>query len=580
MLGGIRKLLTKSPKFSEHSGQVSGGEGLEVTVEVHDRTQFELDFGLTLAHKQSTGFWRRKQRALHALDIYVFLPPQLRFGKNQFTPELFYQDIRSHFRIREPRLKFRQLLGADARTSGISPLSRLAEEFRVLEIDWSSKGAAIALREAQMFACCFYGFAARKLRRLDRRKGLENADNWLAEAIEYTEQSIQVMSHWRKLYQKSTRVLAPDPKTAREFAIVDEYCSYVISEKLTELLSVCIRRKDLNGVAFDQLLNRLKALLRLERWHGRRCGYLFMSDHGHQAELERIYYRRRVLRRHIWSVLFVELVPRRFAHFRRQLGPMTAAFVAALWAGLANIAIFWWQADPASHAKLTTAILGLNGGMILVVSAVAYILKDRIKEIGRNYFSNGLISGRYDRSFFMEAGHSFREPLTLGVMSESASLQSLMNLPQHIQAIHRQHSFDTQPLGENYAVIMHHRDYLISSSLNAENSTISSGLKESCRYNIERFLPQLDDPVKKVVGFVGKGELREFDLPKVYYVDVAIEATTSFGKSNSRWIQYHRLTLTKQGLIARVQNLGVSGTESTEERAVYPQIGEEHYQPV
>jgi hypothetical protein len=578
MFGRLGNIFKKA---QEYSGQtVPGVDRLEVAVEVHDRTQFELDLGLALAHKQTSAFWRRKPRMTHSLDIYVFLPPQLRFGKNQFSPELFYQDIRSHLRIREPRLKFRQLLGGDGRARGISPLSRLAEELRTMESESSSSRAAIALREAQMFACCFYGFAARKLRRLDRRKGLENAANWLAEAIEYTEQSIQVMSHWRRLYQKSLRVLATDAKTVREFAIIDEYCSYVISEKLTELLSVCMRRKDLQGGEFDQLLRRLKALLRLERWHGRRCGYLFMSDQGQQGELERIYYRRRVLRRHIWSVLFVELVPRRFAHFRRQLGPMTAAFVAALWAGLANIAIFWWQADPASHAKLTTAILGLNGGMILVVSAVAYILKDRIKEIGRHYFSNGLISGRYDRSFFMEAGHSFREPLTLGVMSESASLHSLMSLPEHIQSIHHQHSFDTQPLGENYAVMMHHRDYVISSSLNAENSTISSGLNESCRYNIERFLPQLDDPVKKVVGFVGKGELREFDLPKVYYVDVAIESTTSLDKSVTRWIQYHRLTLTKQGLLSRVQNLGVAQQDSAEERTVHPQIGEEQYHPI
>jgi hypothetical protein len=580
--GSLRVAKRRLPLPPDRLGKI------ECAVDVHDRTQFEIDLNMPLSGIGDLSN-ARGERSYH-LNIYMFLPPQLRFGKSQYSRDVFYQDLRSNVRVREPKLKFKQMLGVDSRPGTVSPLFRLSLMTEEAEAKARLAGAkgefdpAAMLREAQMFACCFYGFVARKLRKLSRQmltiNSVERSEEWLAEVLRLISQVVEVLSHWRRLYGRIQGLIIDDAAVRREFGFVDEYCSYLISEKLTEALSGILSSSAVKQSSdYKAAVRRLTAALRCERWYGRKSGYLFMGDQGDAAELERIYYRRRVLRRHIWSVLFVENIPRRLANFRRQLGPMTAAFLAAIWAGVANFALIWWQHEP-QRSGLSGALVGLNGFLLLILSAIAYILKDRIKEFGRHYFSYGLIGGRFDRSFALETGQDFGQRLVLGTLSESASLRSVADLPAHIRDAYQSRSLETHPLNSHYGIMLHRREIEVSSNLDAHHSVVSSGLRESCRYNIERFLPQLDDPIKRVMGFVGKGELREFELPKVYYVDVLIESISVLGKVAETQLQHFRLTLTKSGLLPRVEQFSVEPCLSADEGAMHPEIAKQQYQSV
>lgn len=159
-------------------------------------------------------------------------------------------------------------------------------------------------------------------------------------------------------------------------------------------------------IDFESFLHRCIAMNRLERWYALKRGYTWIDENSSDGHVERYMYRRGVLKRRTWGVLYLNIRKRPLFEFQRQLGAMAAAGMAALWWVVAMYFItLRGGAFLGGNATVSDDFWKTNGFLIMTASMIAYVLKDRIKENGRNFFL-----AKYSVKYQTTAKESFLSP--------------------------------------------------------------------------------------------------------------------------------------------------------------------------
>ena len=538
----------------------------------HDRTQLETVFDYPVVPSVSS----RVQTQVYEVNAWFFFPTQMGVTPQTYTKDRFFSDLRPLVRFREPRYSYRDLRGLNG--SDRSPIVFLREYIREVADGRAPTTIQRAISEARIFGCSFASYFLKRMAK--RTKALKRVHRYIATVYDESGQGAEALLHYmeetRELLSKAMyllkdwRELLVEVESlnqeylkpiATELRFVDEFCTYRFRDGLASLVRVAteIDPRLAPDVDYLSFLRRCVAINRLEHWYARKRKYAWIDELSTDDEVESYMYRRGLLKRRIWGVLYLKIRGRPLFEFQRQLGAMAAAGLAAL----------WWVVAMYFISSRGGAFLGGAGGnvssdfwqssgfMIVTASMIAYILKDRIKENGRAFISGYIFRQIPDNSERILYEPATEAPIEVGNINEYTRFVAPEELPFEVKDLRQRSYTDELEADDAPKNIIHYRKVIeiyprVISNMDYQIRAVHDIL----RVNIASYLTRLDDPQAGTDVVSTDGKLSSLMLPKVYHLDIVLRHALVANRNSKGPVvfDHFRLVLNKRGII-RIDHL-------------------------
>lgn len=528
-------------------------QSINSRVNIHDRTQVETVFSYGLKDGEYGNPHYR-------IDAYLFLPVQSGINPGTYSRSQFYNDIRALVRLREPKLTFKEMIGAKGDDNPLVKIRQILE----IQDEKTTQHATVEqlIEEARLYGCSYVSYFWRRVdRRVKRLAAL--GDTELEEQYAGIEKSVFDLCYKGYLMLDALRKMKADfktqldekfPELQQELDLVNEYCSYCFRDGLLRVLSEIQKVGDYHRV-MPNAYWQLQKFLRFNRWYASKAGFFWVNDESDAALQEEYIYRRGALKRRISSVLYLDPRSDFFFGIRQQFAPMIAAGFAAGWALFATLFLF-------KHSQFQGyqffSALSLTGIMfVTAVYVISYILKDRIKEWMRRFFEKGFVGQRPDLTSNIFFRSYMNKYLKIGMIKEYFGFIKNSKIPPDILALRLVHNDRVIDLDELASSPIHYAK-LIKLKTNALRhlDIPVSEVHDIIRLNIESYLLRLDDPLHRGLALSKEKRAIEVLMPKVYHMDFILKYSPLKNTQNSEGVvyDYYRLVVTKRGL-SRIEQL-------------------------
>lgn len=508
---------------------------------MHDRLQAESNFTFDLRPRTIY----EEQREFRA-DIYLFLPNSMGVNSSTFGADQFFRHRTSMFRVRAPLYQhLRSIEPEDLRFDS-------AEKY--FEEHLSSIERRRISNKVVQDVRLFGNFLHTELKKIrssvcSKRK---------TQTLEQREELAQIMLHRCKLlWAFRDRYLAPirkeryllDDEVIRAFSLTDEYLSY-------RLEIVLLQSRD----RLPEHEQELDEFLAREREYREKNELLVLSSEKDSRTFEAYTYRLGLLKKYMGETLFITLKSIKKDTLYRNYAAAVGAGLAATFAGIMERQRHYYLAGYDSGLRLT---------FLIAVAVVAYMLKDRVKDLTKEYFNSRLKEKLPDECFSMShlsyTSKGKAKVRELGEVWEY--LRFLKNVPADVAYL--------RTLGQMKATDPERREHVLHISRKFLFELKGPGtkkqfplLKNVHRIDISPFLTKLDNPTVPVTYYDHDGKATTMEAPKVYHINMVIRYEVLFGTSEeSRKVDYERfrLIVNKNGII-RMEQLLHRGRLEYEER--------------
>jgi hypothetical protein len=320
-------------------------------ITVHDRYQLELKLGYPLLPGKQTRY---------LIDTYLYLPASLGVNNTTYTSDEFYRDIQTYIRMKTPRFTLDQIL-SDARSpllrcesllqGGLAHLDNQQEEvlgdgFRILRAVVKSAIRAY-LTPLQQHASPSVRYPGSFEKRVAALLG----------------QVDKLECRYRDLEPLLLHAGASD-RLLRQYRLADESISVLIEDLLLQVHE--LGSDWLDGSERQRWQHKLRVRIQAEIDYRRQRGY--PSILGEQ-DSEELLLRHSALKRYTSSVLWLSTSTHREGATLEQVLFATVAGISMVFATM--VAFF------------AQSIYGQISLPVFLALVIAYMFKDRIKELGR-----------------------------------------------------------------------------------------------------------------------------------------------------------------------------------------------------
>lgn len=516
--------------------------GLSRRVELHDRNQLELKLGYRLDPRQKS--------ETYEVEAFVFISKTLGVASHSYSKRAFYKDTTAFLRFQTPRVPLSDLATRTAAEPWFEALSSvevgedLNDHVRIL---------ACVYRSALRSAVRPLRAASRDLREVSA--GRLDADvEWLSDALaSFVVELESAHTRWKASRKRVAERQSVGPGSA--WAMADEYIAAVIQDVVTGLLASLdralrgLRARRLDGEGSVSSLTEARdalarACVRVDRY-GRSQEHLRSltitdEDHREHASREAFPYRSRLLKRAMFSPMYLEARGATRIKVARNLAAMLAAMLAMAFAITAAI---WSQLE-----------WGLMTWPFVVVALVSYMIKDRIKEWGRSYLPR-----RFKR-FFPDHIKIIRakDGRELGLLRETFELKDPEDCPAEVVATRHQDPSRALAREARPEVVLAYAKRVALSRWAADSGAFSSwfvGVHDIIRFNIGRLRSRMD-AVEEDYRWVDPETLDIVNVPteRVYHVNIVLRYRV--GRGGPRSIERIRLVVDQKG-IKRVEEVDI-----------------------
>lgn len=528
---------------------------IDPRLEAHDANQLELK----LSYLVEPG--AKRQRYL--VETFMFVPRTLGISGQSYGVQGFFEDLQTFVRLKTPQVALEALAKAGRGERWFTPVRA--------ELDRLLSGGARASDELVRSLKVLGGIYRSAMRDEGRLLGSKfvSLESDVEGAMMREQELGRALSTWiEHLEAALTRLRhagsrcehAIVPQVVREtWAAVDEYVSIYAEEIATSLVQACDERLRADhdgrgrglpsGSSHDSPLAAVR-----ERLADVAIGaYRYRRSRGYpsyaipDAPNEDLPRRRRILKRVIASVLYLDLRHEEGGALQRDIIAGVAAAIAMLFAALVSL---WAQG---TWGPLSSAFIA-----VLVLS---YIIKDRIKEWARRSL------GRRFSSHLPDFVTEVRKPDSddaIGQLRESVSIidPSLID-PEIVELRHSDHPSAIASHGRPEVVVRYVKEVTLDSAGLQKAMEGVEGLNDIIRFNFAKFRARMDDPVEiyRIVHPTNRSVV-EVPCARVYHVNVVLRITRGRNKTAMSQLVRVRVVLDSEGL-KRVESIGGVGQVQT-----------------
>lgn len=512
---------------------------IDPRLEAHDANQLELK----LSYLVEPGLKRQR----YVVETFMFVPRTLGISGQSYTAAGFFEDTQTFVRLKTPTVALEALAKAGRGERWFSPVR--AELDRLLS--GGSRLTDELVRDLKLLGSIYRSAIRDEGRVLQQKFGPAEGDADEHDARD-TELARLVAAFIEHLESAMTRLRhvggrcdhAIVPSVVREtWNAVDEYVSLYAEEIVTTLVMACDDRfrRDANGGVDSPLgpmRERLGDMAIAAYKYRRSRGYPSYAVPG--APNEDLPRRRRILKRVMASVLYLDLRHEEGGRVQRDIIAGIAAAIAMLFAALVTI---WAQVE---WDRLSATFVAILVG--------SYIIKDRLKEWGKRFLGKRL--ARWLPDFVTEV----RTPDSneaIGQCRESVAVVDASRIdPQIWDLRHADHPSAIASHGRPEVVVRYVKEVVLDSEGLQKAMNGVEGLNDIIRFNFARFRQRMDDPIEvyRIVHPTNRSVV-EVPCARVYHVNVVLRITRGDKKDSSSFLERVRVVLDSEGL-KRVEAIG------------------------
>lgn len=492
---------------------------LRVSTLIHDQQQLETSTTFDL--KPHVGEVRRCYKS----DVYMFIPNTMGVNSSTYGSDEFFKHRTNYFRLRTPKLK--------------PWLNKPADEFslesaenyfagHLLTSNRQRFGPAV-VAEAKLFG----NFMHTRLKKLAKF-----SDKLQDEVEEQLDHCMGLLERYRERYirRPEREGLLAENEVRGALKLTDEYISYRLEVLLIKLQAT--GRKVLKDRALELLLAELD--------YRQQRGYLVLGKAEGGKRLEAYTYRLSLLKKFVSETLFLDLRGAKRDHFYRNGAAAVGAALAALVAGLAE-----------SHRLQysTGNDTGWRFWLLIGMAVVAYVFKDRVKDLSKEYFNtrlkHRLPDYRVSLDYTRVNPDGEMKHYCLGFAQEYMRYLKESEAPPEVVYLRSlEKRAETDP--RRNETLLH-----LSRQFDFELSPDQPGLrfvKNVMRHDFSAFLAKLDDPSKAINFFDLEAGPCKTRAPKVYHINVlmrhAVHILDEAGEGRAKVsVERLRLVMDKRGLV-------------------------------
>lgn len=529
---------THSVEFEPGAPPGSVGEKrkpeIRVRHSVHDRFQIESDVTFDLRPRGPF-----ESRRKFKVDMYLYLPFSVGVNSSNFNGQEFFRHWTSYFRVRAPLFQQWRVLPPEL----LSFPSVDAYFAGHLSSEQRSKLGPRVVQDIKLFGNFLYTELKKLRSALPKKKRNRDAERrkYLADELLHR---VGLLWSFRQICLRPLREgrYLIDEEVQRVFYLTDEYLSY-----RAEL--VLLRARD----SLTEHAEELGEMLAREISYRHEHDLLVLSeDEEAPATLEAYTYRLGLLKKYLGEALFLSTISDRKDNLYKNYAAATGAGLAAFFAGIVETQRLQYLQGDGSAVRFS---------FLITLMVLAYIFKDRIKELSRDYFNTRLRERLPDQRFRLMhqsvAPNGKQTENELGISMEY--FRFVKDVPADVAYL--------RTLGQTRNHDPARREHVVHVARRFDFQVISEPrmlfplLKNVVRLDVSPFLSKLDNPTMPVSFYDRNRHARTVVAPKVYHLNVVFRYETLFGPEGSLVkVDYERVRviLDKNGIV-RLETLVESG---------------------
>ena len=486
---------------------------IEELVKIHDQFTVEI----------KTAFIANNPRGKNSFNLkaWIFVPSSLDINSYTYSKEVFYRDLKVNTRLTTPVYSLEEIVHSKK-----SPLVHLENAIDYLVKDKRSTQDQFeyqikmfnsilksALREA----------VADILELHDPIKITEEVE-WFVALCK------KISAKYRELEEKVEKNKFND-LISELYLFGDEFLSFFIVMHCFKLIKG-FKKKE--GVELKSAIELLIQLIKSENSYKAEKGYLFVEKNSRDNNRHLIF-RRGVLKKYIESELFLLTEKKEDAFVLKQFIYSVAAGLSMV---VATIIAFSFQQKFGNFTMpFFTALV------------VGYMLKDRIKELGRHYFAHKFSDRYYDLKTELAINDE-----SIGWCKDGFDYVPQDKIPEAVAAKRARSSLLELNNKYNKEEVMLYRSMIKTNNdlINKSKHYRIEGLARIIRLNLKSFLRKMDNP-EVPLHYINSEENDRIEFvqgEKVYFLNLILELDDNGKKDYHRYL----VELNREGILS-VKNL-------------------------
>jgi hypothetical protein len=484
---------------------------IDEVLKIHDKFTLEI----------KTAFVGRNPNGENQFNFksWFFVPSSLDINSHTYSKDVFYRDLKVNTRLITPVFTLEEIVSGEN-----SPL--LSLEKAIVNLDVNSPQSFNEYEyQLKMFNSILKSALRQTILKITSQAKHEFADILLESSIEYCK---IISTRYRALEPQLIQKKVND-FTLEIFLFGDEFMSFLIESHCFKL----VKRLEIQNNKHTRIyITQLLVLVEAEIAYKKGRGYQIVEKESADNN-RRTVFKRGVLKKYFESELFLTVQKKEDAFVVKQFIYSIAAGISMIFATV--IAFSFQQKYGNFTMPFFTAVV------------VGYMLKDRIKELGRYYFAHKFSSRYYDLKTRLKINNHF-----LGWCKDGFDFIDEQNIPSYILEKRSRSSLLEADNKYNKEEVMLYR-----ACVKTDNSIIQKynkyeveGLNRIIRFNLKSLTGKMDNPVLPLFMMNENAEMDIANGEKVYYLNIILE----LGDDDTKELHRYLVCFNRDGII-EVKNL-------------------------
>ncbi|NDV46581.1 hypothetical protein D0T49_05930 [Paludibacter sp. 221] len=429
---------------------------INTQVRIHDKFSVEFKIGFVTENEvQDENEFR--------INTWIFIPNGLDINHATYTKDQFYADVKSNMRLITPVFSLTDI------QMGIGPFPRLHRAVEKLLFAPDDSNTENYVYQTKMLLCILKSALRETSAEIGRYK---EEPEMLALVDSYINDIKKIIAEYRAIRDKLLKSEALTSKQKEYFLFGDEFLGNIV-----ELTTYQVMRKLSGKSYYGEVKPRLMRLAEGENENRRLMGYNVPSEHDEELN-SLILIKRNILKKFVESDLYLQTVKKKDAVFVREFYYSLAAGIAMFFATI--ISFFATQ----RFGNFTTSLF-----FALVLS---YMMKDRIKEMSRAYFSSKLDRRYFDRKWKLSIRNQ-----EIGWIKEGFDFMEEQKVPAKIMSLRNKSSLveAENKIYDEKIILFRKLVSLSKKEIEKYKEYRLSGINDVIRLNLTSFIKKMDNPL-------------------------------------------------------------------------------------
>lgn len=434
-----------------------------------------------------------------------------------------------------------------------SPLRVLKNNLEKLKAKNTDEVTQISINEAKLLGCLINGFlkqSTTQIRKLISQatyyKNLTNSRGFLMvlekEIKVFINESLNIFYKYRNLrvdYQQPE--LNINSNLLTNLKLVDEYITYRLENSFAAIYNEIETLSSLKNIDCKNILEFITQVAYEESQYRIQQGFICFKN-STSVNYEYYAYRFGAIKKHIFQVLYLDIRHiKNEKKYRNYMAMVGAAIAALLYL-------------PAQALLVINSNISLP---VIFLVVVAYMFKDRVKELSREMLFDKILDKFYkyfpDNDLFIQDYTQEKEARNISLIGRCKEYMRFLkkeNVDANVLKLRSQgHVVDTDE--ERFEeIIYYNKDVYLNSQKIINSHHRRTNIKDIIRFNINEFLDKLDNPTGKINFFdIEKNIFSSLKAPKVYHLNIIFKYTIGDKNNSKPSYQRIRVVLDKNGIV-------------------------------